>query len=564
MNKLLVALAFILFFVLDGFSQGKVGINTSSPQAMLHVLDSSVLFSGDSSITPGNPPANGTGIRMMWYPDKAAFRVGGITVASLPSWDKDSIGFYSVAMGRDTRAKGDHALAGGVGSQANGNGSVALGIGSISTGFGSTAMGFSTSASGVGATAFGNGSSATSNSASAIGNGVKATGFSSTAFGNQSVASGFVATAMGDNTHASGALSTTMGIETTASGFLAMAMGSNTTASGDTSIAMGSNTVASGENAIASGFLTIASGKNSVTLGDRSIAPGNNAVAMGFLSSASGTNAVAMGQSSAIGVRSTAMNRSIASGEATTSIGINATAFSYASFAGGQNNDPILTSSQTSWVSTDPLFILGNSTDINNPRNAIIITKNAKTGINLANSLPQAMLHIKAADASNDRHIKLEAFNSTNSGNIFYNNDFNFRNNTAGGDFYFINSEGSGVLSVTSSGTATVTGEINRIATGAANIVPVVYGSVAAAGTINTGTGNFTVTNSAVGVYTIAVTGVTYTTVSSITNVTPVAGSGVLRFATSSSSAANELVVRVYDLAGNLVNNAFHFIMYRP
>ncbi|HSF71340.1 MAG TPA: hypothetical protein VLA25_03550, partial [Methylotenera sp.] len=83
-------------------------------------------------------------------------------------------------------------------------------------------------------------------------------------------------------------------------------------------------------------------------------------------------------------------------------------------------------------------------------------------------------------------------------------------------------------------------------------------------GTINTGTGNFTVTNSAVGVYTIAVTGVTYTTVSSITNVTPVAGSGVLRFATSSSSAANELVVRVYDLAGNLVNNAFHFIMYRP
>jgi hypothetical protein len=543
---------------------GKVGINTTSPQAMLHVKDSSVLFSGDSSISPGNPPASGTGIRMMWYPDKAAFRVGGITIPSLPNWDKDSIGYYSVAMGRDTRAKGEHAFAVGIGSRATGNGSVSLGVGAISSGIGSVAMGFGSQASGAGATALGQFSLATNNSATAFGNSAQASGFTATAFGNQSVASGFASTAMGDNTQASGALSTTMGYKTTASGFLAVAMGSNTVANGDTSFALGSQTIASGDNAIASGVGTIASGNNSVTMGERSIAPGKNGVAMGFLSSASGTNSIAMGQSSAIGANATAMNKSIASGAASTSIGFNATAFSYASFAGGQNNDPILTSSQTTWVSTDPLFILGNSTDINNTRNALIITKNAKTGINVANGIPQAMLHIKAAEAINDRHIRLEAFNSTNSGNIFYNNDFNFRNNTAGGDFYFVNSDGTGVFAVTSSGTVGFTGELTRTATGAANLVPVVYGSVAAAGTINTGTGNFTVTNTATGVYTIAVTGITYTTISAITNVTPVAGNGVLRFATTSSSGANELVVRTYDLAGNLVNNAFHFTMYRP
>jgi hypothetical protein len=566
-NKIILSVILLMHLFMytgNARAQGKVGINTTTPQAMLHVKDSSVLFSGDSSINPGNPPASGTGIRMMWYPDKAAFRVGGITVASLPNWDKDSIGYYSVAMGRDTRAKGEHAFAVGVGSRATGNGSVSLGIGAISSGFGSVAMGFGSQATGTGSTALGQSSKATNNNATAMGNQTEASGFAATSFGNQSVASGFVSTAMGDNTHASGALSTTMGIGTTASGFLAVSMGSATLANGDTSFALGSQTIASGDNAIASGVGTIASGKNSVTMGERSIAPGMNAVAMGFLSSASGKNATAMGNSSAIGLNATAMNNAIASGDNTTAMGKGATAFSFASFAGGQYNDPILTSSQTTWVSTDPLFMLGNSTDINNTRNAFIITKNAKTGINVANGLPEAMLHVKAAEAGNDRHIRLEAFNSTNSGNIFYNNDFNFRNNTPGGDFYFINSDGSSALSVSSSGTATVAGELNRITTGAANLVPVVYGSIAAAGTINTGTGNFTVTNSATGVYNIAVTGITYTTVSSVTNVTPVAGNGVPRVATTSVSASNELLVRVYDLAGNLVNNAFHFTMYRP
>ena len=55
---------------------GKVGINTTSPAAMLHVKDSSVVFTGPATLpaNAGQPPVKGAGNRIMWYADKAAFR----------------------------------------------------------------------------------------------------------------------------------------------------------------------------------------------------------------------------------------------------------------------------------------------------------------------------------------------------------------------------------------------------------------------------------------------------------------------------------------------------------
>ncbi len=47
------------------------GINTTALQAMLHLKDSSVLFSGTASFVnyaPSSmPPARGAGTRLMWY-----------------------------------------------------------------------------------------------------------------------------------------------------------------------------------------------------------------------------------------------------------------------------------------------------------------------------------------------------------------------------------------------------------------------------------------------------------------------------------------------------------------
>ena len=77
MKKIFTMLLIVNCSWLAVFSQN-VGIGTTTPSARLHVADSSVVFSavGDLSNIPGNPPIQGAGRRMMWYADKAAFRVG--------------------------------------------------------------------------------------------------------------------------------------------------------------------------------------------------------------------------------------------------------------------------------------------------------------------------------------------------------------------------------------------------------------------------------------------------------------------------------------------------------
>lgn len=203
---------------------GKVGINTATPQAMLHVKDSSVLFTGAATlpVSAGNPPVSGAGSRMMWYPDKAAFRAGNV---NFTQWDKDNIGDYSFATGRDTRAIGD----------------------------GSTAMGEVTEASGPGCTA--------------MGRNTHASNYISTTMGHFTVASGYISTAMGYNTDATGDYSTAMGLGTKASGVRSTAMGSFTTASGVHSTAIGSNTTASGVRSTAMGTYTTASAYGSLSIG---------------------------------------------------------------------------------------------------------------------------------------------------------------------------------------------------------------------------------------------------------------------------------------------------------
>ena len=74
-----------------------VGIGTSTPIARLHVADSNVLFTGPVTI-PGTttyyPPASGAGSRMMWYPQKAAFRVGFVDGRNGTKTVLDSILFH--------------------------------------------------------------------------------------------------------------------------------------------------------------------------------------------------------------------------------------------------------------------------------------------------------------------------------------------------------------------------------------------------------------------------------------------------------------------------------------
>ena len=221
-----------------------VGIGIATPKARLHVADSSVAFSAAGVIlgSPGAPPVSGLGRRMMWYADKAAFRVGSV---SGNQWDKDSIGYYSFASGQSTTASGQI--------------STALGFATTASADYSTALGYTTSASGTLSTA--------------MGNYTTASGYASTAMGEQTTASGSKSTSMGWLTTASGGASTAMGINTRALGENSTAMGSSTTASGENSTAMGTGTTASGKYSTAVGYLTTASGLSSLAMGHRSTAP---------------------------------------------------------------------------------------------------------------------------------------------------------------------------------------------------------------------------------------------------------------------------------------------------
>jgi hypothetical protein len=137
---------------------GDVGIGTVSPTALLHTYGSgtgqgNVVFEGSYKTNfPGKPPVSGSGTRMMWFPDKAAFRVGGV---SDTRWDDAYIGSFSNAMGYNATALGNVSLAFGSYTTASNTCSVAIGYCAVSSGAFATSLGNNTTASGYGSTAIG-------------------------------------------------------------------------------------------------------------------------------------------------------------------------------------------------------------------------------------------------------------------------------------------------------------------------------------------------------------------------------------------------------------------------
>ena len=148
--------------------------------------------------------------------------------------------------------------------------------------------------------------------------------------------------AAGYETTAGGPSSTVMGIFSSAEGDRSTAFGNQTTAFGASSTAMGNNTKAIGASSTAMGY-------NTKSLGDY------GAVSMGHFSTAAGDVSFAMGD--------------------------NVVAKSYESVAFGRYNDSIATSNPTSWVDSDPLFIIGNGTSDTDRKNAMTVYKNANTEI---------------------------------------------------------------------------------------------------------------------------------------------------------------------------------------
>lgn len=91
---------------------GDLGLGTASPQAALHLEGGQVLMRGDYiNNYSGAIPDSGAGTRLMWVPEKAAFRVGRV---GFTQWDLGNIGDYSsVAGGQNNTASGGSSFVGG-------------------------------------------------------------------------------------------------------------------------------------------------------------------------------------------------------------------------------------------------------------------------------------------------------------------------------------------------------------------------------------------------------------------------------------------------------------------
>lgn len=124
----------VLLIAINAAAQN-VGINTTAPLRSFHIKSGSLLITGDT----GTVPNLGAGAKFFWSPAKSAFRAGNTTGKE---WDYDSLGMYSFAYGRGTKANGGFSMAGGNYSSASKQSSFSFGnqvqvSGDYSAGFGS-------------------------------------------------------------------------------------------------------------------------------------------------------------------------------------------------------------------------------------------------------------------------------------------------------------------------------------------------------------------------------------------------------------------------------------------
>ncbi len=149
-------------------------------------------------------------------------------------------------------------------------------------------------------------------------------------------------------------------------------------ASGDYSAAFGYSTEASAEKAVAFGDGTTASGSHSAAFGGYTTASGHRSVSFGTLTTASGSHSAAFGYST--------------------------TAQPYSSFVIGKHNE--ISGTKTSWITTEPLFVIGNGADASNLNNAVTVLKNGNVGIGV--SAPSEKLHISDQDVNGYTGFRLE------------------------------------------------------------------------------------------------------------------------------------------------------------
>jgi len=172
-------------------------------------------FAVTGTLNAGSVPVSGGGVRLMWFPGRAAFRAGTVSSFGATYWDLSNLGFNSAAFGENTRAAGNNSFAAGLATTASGSESVALG--NNGTASAERAFAFNGTASAVGAVA--------------IGSGAQATGDDALAMGPSSIAGGLASVVIGPSI-ANGSFGVAIGLQNSASGNFSVAIGKNARTAG--------------------------------------------------------------------------------------------------------------------------------------------------------------------------------------------------------------------------------------------------------------------------------------------------------------------------------------------
>jgi hypothetical protein len=217
-------------------------------------------------------------------------------------------------------------------------------------------------------------------------------GFYSFAAGQNARAKGFGAFAFGSFGWADGSGSVA---------FFGNARGNNSFTFGGSSKGRGSITfegVADEEGGIAMYGYT--GGRYGVSIGGGTTGLGASssredyAIAIGWNSDARGQASIALGPSDAYGYNSFSTGWvTEARGNYSSTFGYQTNSYPYASMALGRFN--VITGDSASWVSSDPLFIIGDGTSNNNRSNSFMIQKNGQTAIGY--NSPTGMLNVSSA-----------------------------------------------------------------------------------------------------------------------------------------------------------------------
>ncbi|MBN1108296.1 MAG: tail fiber domain-containing protein, partial [Bacteroidales bacterium] len=294
--------------------------------------------------------------RVLWYPAKEAFRSGNVLIES-----KDSVGTNSWASGYQSKAIGNYSQALGYKAIARGGYSTAIGRNASALGQFSFAFGDSAVADGTGNYAYGSAEIDTVTGLSIPGTYTKAAGTNSIAFG------------LGAKTmNGSGNIAIGMASEASGDRF-ALAIGEKAKATNYRTISIGHW----GAYGVPPTLMlyqkpNLASGSGSMAIGYGNTSSGNGTLTIGTGNTASESNSFAIGR----------INRTY--GQSSFALGYHLYVYSYMATAIGRWNADNGTTN--SWVSTDPLFMIGNGYQLGSSiirRNAVTVLKSGAVGIGI-------------------------------------------------------------------------------------------------------------------------------------------------------------------------------------